>query len=110
MIIKFFEILDCILCQMRSTDLEGQLKTQIIRYRVNYPNDYKTENNLSITKFERDYSKASPEAWKIRIKKTFNINLYNISLLVQYPISISSMPVSYDTSQLLKCNVSFFYQ
>ena len=26
-----------------------------------------------------------------------------------YPISINSIPVSYDTSQLLKCTVSFYY-
>ena len=60
-------------------------------YRVNFPNNYQTEN-LYITKFERDLN-TSIEYKFIRA----------------YPISIASMPVSYDSSQLLKCTVSFTY-
>ncbi len=60
-------------------------------YRVNFPDDYKTE--IYIKKFERDY--------------TGRILQYRF--LNAYPISINSMPVSYDSSQLLKCTVSFNY-
>jgi hypothetical protein len=63
-------------------------------YRVRYPKDYKT-NQLYITKFERSENKSS------RVLQYRFINAY--------PISINSMPVSYDTSQLLKCTVSFYY-
>lgn len=65
-------------------------------YRVNYPKDYYS-NALSITKFERDFGKSGSS------KLTYNF-------VNAYPISITSMPVSYDTSSLLKCTVSYTYQ
>lgn len=76
-------------------DLKGQAESRF-NYRVKFPNAYKTEN-LYITKFERDHTlsdRGKPLTYKF-------INAY--------PISISSMPVSYDGSQLLKCTVSFTY-
>jgi hypothetical protein len=63
-------------------------------YRVNYPKDYKTQN-LYITKFERSENKSG--------------TVLQYRFVNAYPISINSMPVSYDTSQLLKCTVSFYY-
>ena len=71
-------------------------------YRVNFPDNYKTDN-LYITKFERDYGsqKIDPNNKKNRPLTYKFINAY--------PISINSMPVSYDSSQLLKCTVSFTY-
>jgi hypothetical protein len=60
-------------------------------YRVNFPNSYKT--TIFINKFERDYD------GRILVYKFINA----------YPISIDSMPVSYDSSQVLKCTVSFNY-
>jgi hypothetical protein len=74
-------------------DIERQ-RTKNFSYRVNYPKNYKTDN-LYITKFERSENKSS------RVLQYRFINAY--------PISINSMPVSYDTSQLLKCTVSFYY-
>lgn len=62
-------------------------------YRVNYPNLYIAPDGLSITKFERDY-KRSPLTYKF-------VNVF--------PIAITSMPVSYDASSLLKCTVSLTY-
>jgi hypothetical protein len=61
-------------------------------YRMKYPDDYVCDQGLIIRKFERDY-KQSLEYEFIRA----------------YPISITSMPVSYDASSLLKCSVSFTY-
>ena len=65
-------------------------------YRINFPDDYKTDD-LYITKFERHYNKEE----KARPLTYQFINAY--------PISVASMPVSYDSSQLLKCTVSFNY-
>ena len=59
-------------------------------YRMRYPKEY--YGGLEITKYERDY----------------NANLQYI-FVNAYPISVSSMPVSYDASSLLKCTVSFSY-
>lgn len=61
-------------------------------YRVNYPNTYQSPA-IYIHKFERDFASQYLE----------------YRFLQAYPISISSMPVSYDSSQLLKCTVSFTY-
>ncbi len=64
-------------------------------YRVRYPDEPEsgyTATGLTITKFERDY----------RGSLTYEF-------IKSYPISISAMPVSYDTSGLLKCTVSMTY-
>jgi hypothetical protein len=61
-------------------------------YRVNFPSNY-IARQFTIKKFEKDYKKY--------IEYTF-IN--------SFPLSISSMPVSYEGSQVLKFTVSFSYQ
>jgi hypothetical protein len=63
-------------------------------YRVKYPNDYRVD--MFIQKYERDYGKA----------KSKN---FEYTFIDAYPIDISSMPMSYDSSNLLKCTVSFVY-
>ena len=83
-------------------------------YRVAWPDDYKTD--IYITKFERTVNKPKTgKTGKTGSAKDNSVNgsytgpnleytFYNA-----YPISISSMPVSYDSSSLLKCSVSFTY-
>ena len=64
-------------------------------YRFRYPdgnNGYRTGSALSVTKFERNMSR--------RLRYDF---------IKPYPISITSMPISYDVSSLLKCTVSMTY-
>jgi len=69
-------------------------------YRLRYPDRSKDKNGdsgytatgLTVTKFERDHQQEL---------------IYQF--IKSYPISISSMPVSYDTSGLLKCTVSMTY-
>jgi hypothetical protein len=60
-------------------------------YRVAFPTDYQTD--IFINKFERDFTGTY---LSYRFHKA-------------YPISIASMPVSYDSSQILKCTVSFSF-
>ena len=74
------------------------IKRRQYNYRVNYSKDYTTDA-LSITKFERSYGTQE--------KKGSASLRYNF--VKAFPISINSMPVSYDSSQLLKCTVSFTY-
>jgi hypothetical protein len=71
-------------------------------YRVNFPHDYTTDN-LYITKFERDYGDTGIDR-RNKINRPLTYQFINA-----YPISINSMPVSYESSQLLKCTVSFTY-
>jgi hypothetical protein len=74
------------------------IERRAYNYRVNY-SKYYTTDALSITKFERSY--GTQEA------KGSSSLRYNF--VKAFPISINSMPVSYDSSQLLKCTVSFTY-
>lgn len=92
-IIRFFEVwIKYIVNESISPSPGGKagLVSPNFSYTVRYPEEYQTE--FSITKFERDY--------KSKISYTF---------LKAYPISISSMPISYESSSLLKCTVSFTY-
>ena len=61
-------------------------------YRTKYPNDYIANQGLKIYKFERDYS-----------------TVLTYEFFRSFPLSISSMPVSYDGNNLLKCSVSMSY-
>lgn len=61
-------------------------------YRLNYPDLYICPQGLKVIKFERDY-------------KSF----LEYEFINAFPISIASMPISYDASSLLKCTVSFSY-
>lgn len=75
-------------------------------YRFRYPNDY-NKAGITITKFERTSDKISSDY-------TNSSGLYTRRPLVYkfvncFPISIGSMPVSYDSSSLLKCTVSMTY-
>lgn len=61
-------------------------------YRTKYPNDYIADQGLKIYKFERDYT-----------------SVLTYEFFRSFPLSISSMPVSYDGNNLLKCSVSMSY-
>ena len=58
-------------------------------------NDWFSDSTTYFNKFERDYNN--------------NGKFLQYRFLKAYPISITSMPISYDASQLLKCTVSFTY-
>lgn len=73
-------------------------------YRFNYPENYIAKQGTKITKFERStYGTGS----KGDIKKRGSVLTYEF--INVFPISISSMPISYDASSLLKCTVSMSY-
>ena len=59
-------------------------------YKVKYPSDYK--KIMNIIKFEKDHG----------------LNLH-YTFLDAYPIAINSMPLSYGSTDLLKCTVSMTY-
>jgi hypothetical protein len=68
-------------------------------YRVNYPNLYMCEQGLKVIKFERNGNVSYEYISKPLIYEFIN----------SYPVSVASMPVSYDSSSLLKCSVSLSY-
>jgi len=75
-----------------SGDNSRELISKNYFYRMQYPNEYIADQGLKVRKFEKDYN-----------------GMLEYEFVRSFPISISSMPVSYDTSSLLKCNVSFSY-
>ncbi len=95
--IKYFESwIKFIVGESKSADPESgklSIKKSEYFYRVKYPDDYITQSGLKVTKFERDHTGT---------ELTYNF-------VSAYPIAVTSMPVSYDASSLLKCTVSFSY-
>lgn len=75
-------------------------------YRFNYPNNY-ISNDMIVTKFERSSPLKTIDPAKSLLSTGGGYLSY--SFMRVYPISIASMPVSYDSSQLLKCTVSMSY-
>lgn len=90
-LIQFFEGWMNYVVGEGSTFANSDYQNRNTFYRMNYPEDYKTDE-LYITKFEKDYTS----------KITYQF-------INAFPISITSIPVSYDSSQLMKCTVSFSY-
>ena len=77
-------------------------KSQNYFYRMRYPDSspgYKgyTASGLKVIKFERDYN---PD---------FNPMTLEYNFVKSFPISITSMPVTYNGSDLLRCSVGMTY-
>jgi len=88
-------------------DTKGTTESSNYFYSFQYPDSYMDPQGLTVTKFERSslgYEGKSSTGGKVqkggRLKYTF---------IRSFPISINSMPVSYDSSSLLKCTVSMSY-
>ena len=89
------------------------LKEPTAFFRVRYPKDYKT--TIYIQKFERTAraqtgksiggSSLQPPV----VNQSYTGKILKYEFINSFPISINSMPVSYDSSQLLKCTVAFTY-
>jgi len=61
-------------------------------YRAKYPNEYICDQGLKIYKFERDYDRV-----------------LEYQFFKFFPKAISSMPVTYDGNDVLRCNVTMSY-
>jgi hypothetical protein len=77
-------------------------------YRVRYPEEY-NKASVTITKFERTSTKSVNTTNYESSYGNYTGNPLVYQFVNCYPISISSMPVSYDSSSLLKCSVSMTY-
>ena len=86
--IKFFEKW---ISYIMNETTDNDMAFENYSYRSRYPSQY-TATGLSVTKFERDY--------KNQLKYDF---------VKSFPLAITSMPVSYESSSLLKCSVQMTY-
>ena len=80
--------------QISPGDNPTQLKTPNYFYRMRYPDGPSgyTAAGLTVKKFERDYRRT-----------------LEYEFVKSFPLAITSMPVSYGGSDLLKCTVSMTY-
>ena len=76
---------------INSEGLVTELKKSNYFYRMRYPESY-TAAGLKIIKFEKDYRRT-----------------LEYEFVKSFPLAITSMPVSYEGSNLLKCTVSMTY-
>ena len=71
-------------------------KDPYVSYRMAYPNSYK--NNIYLPKFERDHFSS---------QSNLVITTLDYTFVQAFPLALTSMPVSYEWSDVLKCSVSF---
>jgi hypothetical protein len=67
-------------------------------YRIRFPKKY-FASKLLIQKFEKNFGSATSEQYSPMQYEFINA----------FPLNITSMPVSYDSSELLKCTVAFAF-
>ena len=83
---------------------EGSLSNNNYHYRFRYPSEYTCQQGLTITKFERDVYTEKPKGY-------YNPGggLMAYKFVRVFPVSINSMPITYEASQLLKVTVTMSY-
>lgn len=74
-------------------------------YRFKYPDQYKT--TIFIHKFNKDYEAVYNGGNLVSGTGSGNEIVY--TFVNAFPLNLSSIPVSYDQSQILKATVSFSY-
>lgn len=89
--LRFFETWMKFAANEQLSSEDNNVKNSSYTYSMRYHSEYKGYP-LKITKFERDY--------KSNLRYVF---------VDPFPISLSSIPISYDSSSLLKCTVSLTY-
>ena len=105
--IKFFELwMSYIADESYAKTERGGIDSEQYNYRMNFPENYRQE--ITITKFERSYAGLNNKNTPANAKdaqKTAMTYVFKSA----YPISMNSIPVSYDGGDALKCTVSFTY-
>ena len=94
--IRYFEAwMNYITNETTSGSSQGKVSDPNFFYRMKYPNQYK--GTLEITKFEKNLNSNQSA-------KPLSYSFVNV-----FPLSINSIPVSYESSALLKVTVGFTY-
>tara|TARA_B100000700_G_C14893502_1_gene783861 strand:- start:45 stop:977 length:933 start_codon:yes stop_codon:yes gene_type:complete len=96
-------IFECWMDYAAGVELEDERKDTISSnyfYRMNYPDDYIADQGLKVRKFERDFTQSEANIAGGYLEYEF---------IRAFPVSVNSMPVTYDASELLKVQVQFSY-
>jgi len=91
-VIKYFEAWIQLINPLHG-DTDGKADNQVMT--LNYPKDYKC--TMSVVKFNKDYFKRGG-------------GYVYYCFIRSWPLSISSVPVNYDSGSILKLNVTFRYE
>tara|TARA_Y100000004_G_scaffold25077_1_gene25261 strand:- start:44 stop:856 length:813 start_codon:yes stop_codon:yes gene_type:complete len=83
---------------------EGSLSNNNYHYRFRYPSEYTCQQGLTITKFERDIYREKPKGYYRGGGGYMEYKFVRV-----FPVSINSMPITYEASQLLKVTVTMSY-
>ena len=83
-------------------NISGDIENENYSYRMKFPSKYK--GPLEVTKFEKSTGAKRKDGISAKSVRPLTYKFVNA-----FPLAISSMPVTYDSSDLLKCNVSFAY-
>ena len=78
-------------------------------YRVKFPDDYIADQGLKVVKFEKDIQTKRNIAGRSISLPNKNAATLEYQFVRSFPRSITSMPVTYDASSLLKCSVQMTY-
>ena len=82
-------------------------KSRHVNYRMTYPEQYRTE--LYLTKFEKDVSYPDGFATTVAQSTPERPKQLLYTFVGAFPSSVTSTPVSYGPSDVLRVNVSFSY-
>jgi hypothetical protein len=85
----------------------GNAKNRPDFYRLKYPNDYR--RILSITKFERDFLRDPTKSSGPTGSNFNNQTTITYRMIDAFPINITSIPVTYESSLVTKSRISFAY-
>ena len=78
-------------------------------YRVKFPDEYIADQGLKVVKFEKDIETSQRMGRTYKPMPTPNHQSLEYKFVRSFPRSITSMPVNYDSSSLLKCSVQMSY-
>lgn len=106
--IRFFEAWIAYVVNEQKSNNDVSFDDPNYTYRVNYPQNYYADN-LSIIKFEKDFDISTIRNNISNLRGNSSGKYLTYKFINAFPISIGSMPVSYEQSSLLKCTVSFSY-
>jgi len=107
--IRFFETWIKYISQesVAKDSTKGTTESSNYFYSFQYPDSYMDPQGLTVTKFEKSSLGNEGKTGTGGAGKKGSTLTYKF--IRSFPVSINSMPVSYDSSSLLKCTVSMSY-
>ena len=101
---KVIELIEGWMDYISGIDDTKTYENPYVGYRMSYPKSYK--NNIYLTKFEKDHFTRDFSTSGSTSTRTARTTL-DYTFVQAFPLALTSIPVSYEASDVLKCSVSF---